>query len=188
MMSIQSIRMPKSKSVSKEAIILGIDPGYADMGYGFIRVQDGTNVYIHCGSITTSSKLPIPDRLAALYHELTTLVLKYRPTLFAIEKLFFFKNVTNALDVAQARGIALLVAAEHSLPVSEHTPLEIKQSLTSYGRADKKQVAHMVKTLLGKEVRATNDNALDALAIALCASFRYHITTLAKRSSTKSER
>jgi crossover junction endodeoxyribonuclease RuvC len=173
--------MPKSKSASNEIIILGIDPGYADMGYGFIRVQGGTRTYVLCGSMRTSSKLPMPNRLAELYHELNTLVRKHRPTIMAIEKLFFFKNVTNALDVAQARGIALLVAAEHHLPISEHTPLEIKQSLTSYGRADKKQVEHMVKTLLGKEVRATNDNALDALAIALCASFRYHLASLSRR-------
>ncbi len=181
-MSTLSIRMPKSNSASKDTLILGIDPGYADMGYGFIRVQGTLRAYVDCGSMNTSSKMPMHERLALLHRELTALVRKYDPSMMAIEKLFFFKNVTNALDVAQARGIALLVAAEQHLPISEHTPLEVKQSLTSYGKADKKQVAHMVKTLLGRGVRATNDNALDALAVALCASFRHHLTTLAKRS------
>lgn len=174
--------MQKSNPSSTGIVILGIDPGYADMGFGFIRMQGSSRAYIHCGSMNTSPKLTMPERLMALHRELNSLVSRYQPRILAIEKLFFFKNVTNALDVAQARGIALLVAAEHALTISEHTPLEIKQSLTSYGRADKKQVAHMVKTILGKEVRATNDNAIDALAIALCASFHHHLAALSKRS------
>jgi crossover junction endodeoxyribonuclease RuvC len=165
-----------SKKNRDEGVILGIDPGYADMGYGVISVSGIIRSYRDCGSLQTKSTTPMPERLKALRDGLAALCTSYRPKVMAIEKLFFFKNVTTAIEVAQARGVALLVAAEHGIPVMEFTPLEVKQGLTSYGKADKSQVAHMVKALLGPNVKTTNDNALDALAIALAASLRSHLS------------
>lgn len=165
-----------SKKNPGDSVILGIDPGYADMGYGVIAVAGLIRSYRDCGSLQTRSKTPMEERLKTLHDGLSALCTTYKPALLAIEKLFFFKNVTTAIEVAQARGVALLVAAEHRIPVMEFTPLEVKQSLTSYGKADKRQVAHMVKALLGPNVKATNDNALDALAIALAASLKTGLT------------
>lgn len=156
----------------KARIILGIDPGYADMGYGVIEMSGSSFHYRTCGTITTTKKDTLENRLLLLHTELTKIFLEHRPQLCAIEKLFFFSNQKTAIEVAQARGIALLAAAKHVVPVVEYTPLEIKQSLTSSGNAPKIQVAKMVQAILKCNLAGKNDDAIDAIAIALCAAFR----------------
>ena len=167
--------MPTSKRAGVSSIILGIDPGYADTGYGVVGVTNGTLSYVTCGTITTSAKQPFPQRLRILSDRLDELIRTYHPTLIAVEKLFFFKNLKTAIDVAQARGVVLVQTAQHDIPLAEYTPLEVKQSITSYGQATKHQVAHMVSVLLNTKIVQVKDDALDALAIAICASFRSKI-------------
>jgi len=165
--------MPTSNK--KREVIIGIDPGYADCGYGVIEKNGPSLSYITCDTIKSSSKLPFEQRLKTLHYELTRIIKKYKPHTLSIEKIFFFKNKKTVIDVAQSRGVVLLVAAEHNIPVVEYTPPQIKQSLTSHGQATKTQVEYMVKTLLNQQDLKKNDDAIDALAIAICASFRDQI-------------
>ena len=151
---------------------MGVDPGYGDTGVGFIQSKAGIYTYLSCDVISTKAKTPMQERLQKIYEELSALIGRGKPDLIAVEKLYFAQNVTTAMAVAQARGVVLLVAAQASVPIVEFTPLEVKQALTSYGRADKRDVARMVRTILSEpQLRAQND-AIDALAIALCAAFR----------------
>jgi crossover junction endodeoxyribonuclease RuvC len=149
-------------------IILGVDPGTAITGYGFIRVDDDQVELIAYGSITTPSDWNMPRRLGHLHRELGALIAQYRPTDTVVEKLFFSKNVRTALSVGQARGVALLTAEQAGLAVHEYTPLQIKQAIAGYGRADKIQVQQMVKLLLQLESVPEPDDAADALAVAIC--------------------
>lgn len=158
--------MPKSK----ELVILGIDPGLADTGYGLISVSNGQVKYITCGSIKTSSKLEMVKRLGILFAELNKILKKHQPTLVGIEKLFFAANAKTALAVGQARGVALLTLAQNNLPIIELTPLQVKQALTGYGAASKDQVGKMVKLTLKLSSVPKPDDATDALAIALAAA------------------
>ena len=166
--------MPTSKPTPR--VILGIDPGYADTGYGVIERTGSGARYIACGTISTKKTMPFGDRLVSLADAFDKLIRKYSPGIIAVEKIFFAKNQKTAIDVAQARGIIILYTARHSLPLLEFTPLQVKQSLTSYGHADKRQVAGMVMTLLHLRSLKEKDDAIDALAIALCASFERRIT------------
>lgn len=163
--------MPTYKKTTREQIILGIDPGYADTGYGVITVTQGALGYVTCGTITTSSKDPYSERLLALSTSIDDIIKKFNPSLLALEKIFFAKNLKTAVNVAQARGLIVMATAKHRIPLVEFTPLEVKQSLTSYGQATKDQVAHMVKVLLKLKTLSKKDDAVDALAIAICASF-----------------
>ncbi len=151
--------------------ILGIDPGTATMGWGVIR-QQGTRLrYVQHGAITTPPDWPMPRRLGRLFDGVTQLVQGYRPDTVAVEELFFNTNVTTAITVGQARGVAILAAYRAGIEVSEYTPLQVKQAVTSYGRADKRQVQEMVKALLGLPEIPRPDDAADGLAIAITHAF-----------------
>jgi crossover junction endodeoxyribonuclease RuvC len=155
-------------------IVIGIDPGTATTGYGLVEEQaDGSLVAISHGVITTPAKTPMPERLVMLYRELTELLAEHQPGMAAVEKLFFSKNVTTAISVGQARGVALLALAEAGLDIGEYTPNEIKQSVAGYGNADKQQVQHMVRALLALEKIPKPDDAADGLAVAICHLHNY---------------
>jgi crossover junction endodeoxyribonuclease RuvC len=149
--------------------VIGIDPGTAITGYGIVEEgDDGSLQVIDYGAILTSSTESMHQRLRKLYINLTKIIHLHHPQSGAVEKLFFQRNVRTAISVGQARGVALLTLAIAELPVFEYAPLEIKQSVTSYGAADKRQVQQMVKTLLRMDQLPVPDDAADALAIAIC--------------------
>ncbi len=151
-------------------IIIGFDPGVADTGYGVISVEKGKLSCLGYGCIKTPAKTDLPDRLKTIYADTVTLLKKYKPALVSIEKLFFSKNVTTAMAVGHARGVILLAIAQAKLKVVEFTPNQVKQSVASYGAADKQQVQRMVKMILNLQEIPKPDDAADALAIAICAS------------------
>lgn len=155
---------------SQKKIILGIDPGIADTGYGVIAEEGNRLVCLDYGSIKTKAGLDLADRLVTLNKELDQIIQKHKPGFFAVEQLFFCKNVKTAMVVGQARGVVLLTAKQHQLPIFEFTPLQVKQAISTYGKADKGQVQRMVKTLLNLSELPKPDDAADALAIAICAS------------------
>ncbi len=151
-------------------LMLGIDPGTATTGFGFVREEeDGQMVAVTYGVVSTPAKMPMPERLQNLYRELTRLIATYKPDGAAIEEMFFGKNVTAAIHVAQGRGVALLALADANLPIHEYKPATIKQSIAGYGNAPKPQMQEMVKTLLNLDTIPKPDDAADALAIALTA-------------------
>ncbi len=150
--------------------ILGIDPGTATTGFGVIEVEAGKKKALDYGVISTHKDLPMPDRLKELYTDLNRIIKIHQPDCCAVEQLFFARNVTTGITVGQARGVALLVAAQKKLDIYEYTPLQVKQAVTGYGQASKKQVSQMVKTILGLAEIPTPDDAADALAIAICHS------------------
>lgn len=152
-------------------IALGIDPGSAICGYGFIDNLRGQLMPIHFGVITTNSHALMQDRLLKIYIELDALIKTFQPQIIGVEKLFFGKNSTTAIAVAQARGIVLLCAAQHNLDLFEITPNEVKQSITGYGAATKEQVIYMVTKILNLDKPPSPDDAADALAVAVAASF-----------------
>ncbi|MBP3384667.1 MAG: crossover junction endodeoxyribonuclease RuvC [Firmicutes bacterium] len=148
--------------------ILGIDPGYAILGWGIIDMKGNHFKVIDYGSVTTDAKMEMPDRLKVLYNSLMDIIVRYEPEVASIEELFFNTNAKTAILVGQARGVAVLACANSGLEIDEYTPLQIKQALVGYGRAEKKQVQLMVKTILNlKEVPKPDDTA-DALAAAIC--------------------
>ncbi len=149
-------------------IILGIDPGYAIVGYGILRYENNRFSVLDFGAITTSAGTEFTDRLKSIYEDLSYLFQKYRPDALAIEKLFFNTNKKTAVDVAQARGVILLAAKMHGAECFEYTPLQVKQSVVGYGRAEKKQVQEMTKQLLGLSAVPKPDDTADALAMAIC--------------------
>jgi len=149
-------------------LVVGIDPGVATTGYGVVRDTRNGILLVDYGVVTTPPNLVLAQRLLLLHQELEKIIQLHRPESAAVEKLFFQKNVTTAIAVGQARGVALLTMAENQIEVSEYTPLEVKQAVAGYGSADKKQVQYMVKAILNMEVIPTPDDAADALAIAIC--------------------
>lgn len=159
-------------------LIIGIDPGTATTGYGLVRETVAGVEVVDYGVILTAAHERPETRLLQLFNELNRIMLLYRPQSGAVEKLFFQRNVTSAISVGQARGVALLTMAQNSVPVSEYTPLEVKQAVTGYGGADKNQVQQMVKALLGLESIPKPDDAADALAIAICHLHSMKITGL----------
>ncbi len=155
----------------KKTIILGIDPGYGRVGYGFIECVRGNVVCKTYGCISTKASQSMPERLCAISAELKRLVSECAPHIVAIEKLFFAKNVTTALDVSQARGAIILTLAQLlSAPIIELTPLQVKQATTGYGGATKAQMQKMVQQLLKLDTLPRPDDAADALALAITAS------------------
>ncbi len=150
-------------------IILGIDPGIADTGYGVISVEGTSLTCLAYGSIKTPAGQELPLRLATLFKELNKIIKKYKPDKAAIEELFFNKNVKTALIVGQARGVAILALVNNNLSISEYTPSQVKSSVTAYGKASKAQVQKMVKLILKLDKLPQPDDAADALAVALCA-------------------
>lgn len=148
--------------------ILGIDPGFAILGYGVIEMRGNHFEVCGYGAITTDPEMDMPDRLKQLYCSLMEIINEYQPDEASIEELFFNKNTKTALLVGQARGVAIVACSNSGLKIYEYTPLQIKQGLVGYGRAEKKQIQHMVKTILNmKEVPKPDDTA-DALAAAIC--------------------
>lgn len=148
--------------------IIGIDPGYAIIGFGVIRYEKGKYTVLDFGAITTPAGMDFPQRLKIIFEDLCFLFDKYKPDAMAIEKLFFNTNKTTAVDVAQARGVILLAAKISNSSVFEYTPLQVKQSVVGYGRAEKKQVQEMTKQLLGLSAVPKPDDTADALAMAIC--------------------
>lgn len=148
--------------------ILGIDPGYAILGWGVIDVTGNRFSVVDYGSILTDNSMEMPARLQVLYNGLTELINKYKPDDASIEQLFFNNNAKTAILVGEARGVAVLACANGNLNIGEYTPLQIKQALVGYGRADKKQVQYMVKTMLNLKSVPKPDDTADALAAAIC--------------------
>lgn len=152
-------------------IILGIDPGTATTGFGVIeKNKKGTWTALEFGVITTDKGLHDAERLHVLAHDLEEIIKKYKPAAAGVEKLYFETNVKTAITVAQARGAILLTLAQHSVPIYEFTPLQVKSTLTGYGSADKKQMQFMIKHTFGLQTTPKPDDAADALAIALCCA------------------
>ena len=149
-------------------LVLGIDPGTATTGYGLVREHDdGTLQAIAFGVITTPARTPMADRLRQLYHDVTALIAEHQPDAAAIETLYFGKNVTTAITVAQGRGVILLALAEANLPIREYKPAEIKQAIAGYGNADKIQVQEMIRQLLDLDEIPRPDDAADGLGVAI---------------------
>lgn len=150
--------------------ILGIDPGTATTGFAIVEKVNGGLQAIDFGAITTRAKTSLDSRLLEIADNLSELIALHEPDLVAIESLFFFKNQKTAFAVAQSRGAVLLTVARYKLPIVELTPLQVKQAVTGYGRADKKQIQQMVKEIYGLDKIPKPDDAADALAIAFAAS------------------
>jgi crossover junction endodeoxyribonuclease RuvC len=149
-------------------LALGIDPGTATVGYGFVReLDDGSLQAVAYGVITTPPTLAMPDRLAIIFNDLTALIRQYQPERAAVEDLFFGRNITTAITVAQGRGVILLTLIQAGLPIQEYKPSFIKQSISGYGNAKKPQMQEMVKILLNLDTIPRPDDAADALAIAI---------------------
>ncbi|MGM0395758.1 MAG: crossover junction endodeoxyribonuclease RuvC [Bacillota bacterium] len=149
-------------------VILGVDPGIATVGYGVLECIGNKFRVIDYGAIITPSGDLFPDRLRAVYDQLNDIIIKFRPDELAIEELFFNKNVKTAIMVGHARGVEILAAVNHNLDVYEYTPLQVKQAVVGYGRAEKRQVQEMVKILLNLDKIPKPDDAADALAVAIC--------------------
>lgn len=148
--------------------ILGIDPGYAIVGYGIVDSNGYKFDVVGFGAITTPAKMPFPKRLQAIYDDMITIIKKYNPDELSIERLYFNTNTTTAIDVAQARGVIILAAQNCGLKINEYTPLQVKQAVTGYGKAEKFQVMEMVKSLLLLKSVPKPDDTADALALAVC--------------------
>lgn len=148
--------------------ILGIDPGYAIMGYAVLDYIGNKFVAVEYGSITTDAHTPNEERLKILYDDLTEIIKKHKPDEASIEELFYNTNATTAIMVGEARGMVLLACAKAGIKINEYTPLEIKSALTGYGKADKKQVQTMVKMILGLDETPKPDDTADAIAAAIC--------------------
>lgn len=150
--------------------ILGIDPGTGIMGFGVVDVTVGkrtTFSMVDAGVVRTPPHTPHDERLEDIYNSLTEIIEATKPDACSVEKLFFTRNITTAMSVAEARGVALLVARQHGVPIYEYTPPQIKQTLTGYGKADKKQVQEMVRVQLGLKEVPKPDDCADALAAAV---------------------
>lgn len=149
-------------------IILGIDPGYAIVGYGIIEYLGSRYATLRYGAVLTPAKTAFENRLLQIYDELDLLIKRHHPDALSIEKLFFNSNQKTVIDVSQARGVILLAAIKNNVPVYEYTPLQVKQSVVGYGRAEKKQVQEMTKMILHLEAVPKPDDTADALALAIC--------------------
>lgn len=162
-------------------VILGIDPGLATVGWGVITISGAECTMLEYGHISTDKNLSLAERLQEIEKDLGVLIEKFNPDEAAIEELFFAKNQKTAMEVAQARGVILLTLQKHCVTVAGYTPLEVKQALTNYGGADKRQVQDMVKILLHLSAIPKPDDAADALALALChqarRKFEKHLQT-----------
>lgn len=155
--------------------IIGIDPGTGILGFGVIDVQGSKTKLVTAGVITTPAHTPLADRLEEIYLELTAIIAETKPDMMAIEQLFFGRNVTTGISVAHARGVAMLTGKQAKLTIEEYTPMQIKLSLTGYGRADKKQVQEMVRVQLGLTEVPKPDDCADALAAAIMCAFMTRI-------------
>lgn len=150
--------------------IIGIDPGTGILGFGVIEVTRGKSKLITAGVITTPAHTPLPERLSEIYSGLQEIIAETQPDAMSIEKLFFAQNVTTAMSVSHARGVAMLTGYQAGLFIAEYTPLQIKQTLTGYGRATKKQIQEMVRLHLNLRDAPKPDDCADALATAITHS------------------
>lgn len=148
--------------------ILGIDPGYAIVGYGVVDYNRTKFSVVDYGAILTEAGIPFNERLETIYDDMMAMIQKWKPEVMAIEKLYFNTNTTTAIDVAQARGAIVLAAQKSGMAIAEYTPLQVKQSVVGYGRAEKKQVQEMTKMILNLEKVPKPDDTADALAMAIC--------------------
>jgi len=148
--------------------ILGIDPGMAIVGYGIIDADGDKPKLIASGSIQTDKNLSDSKRLAEIFNDLSTIIEKYKPDCASVENLFFFKNQKTVIPVAEARGVILTVLEKYNIPSFSYTPMEVKQVMTGYGRAEKKEVEQMVKIALDIDTLPKLDDTVDAIAIAIC--------------------
>ena len=162
-------------------LALGIDPGTAICGFGFVESRGSRLIPRAYGSIFTSPKMKMEDRLMKIYDELDALIKKYQPDVMGVEKLFFNRNVTTAITVGQARGIILLTAQQAGIPILEFSPLQVKQGVTGYGRATKDQVIDMTMRLLGIRQKIKPDDAADGLAMAIYAIYSSHSMSLKRK-------
>ena len=152
----------------KKVRILGIDPGYAIVGWGIVDYSSGRFSTVAYGAVTTPANEEFPKRLAAIFSDIKELIDKYHPDALSIERLYFNTNTTTAIDVAQARGVIVLAVEKAGIPIFEYTPLQVKQSIVGYGRAEKQQVQEMTRMFLHLEKIPKPDDAADALALAIC--------------------
>ena len=150
-------------------LIVGIDPGTATCGYGIVRLEGSRLIPLKYGVFSTPAKTPMETRLLKIYREFCEILEEFKPDCVAVEQLFFNKNVTTGITVAQARGIILLGAAQRGIPIAEYTPSAVKQAVVGYGKAEKAQVQYMVQRLLSLKELPRPDDAADGLAIAICA-------------------
>ncbi|MBR2490298.1 MAG: crossover junction endodeoxyribonuclease RuvC [Ruminiclostridium sp.] len=157
--------------------ILGIDPGYAIVGFDILEAHRGQAQLIRCGAINTPAGVPMPMRLLQIQEDMETLIRTFQPDAMAIEELFFNTNVTTGIGVAQARGIILATAAKLGVEIFEYTPSQVKQAVVGYGKAEKRQVMDMTKRLLKLPAVPKPDDAADAVAVALCHA-RSHTSRL----------
>ena len=151
-------------------VILGIDPGVATIGFGLIRAERGKNTLLQYGVITTPPGIPLSERLLQISRDMEQLLETFKPDEMAVEELFFSKNITTGIAVAHGRGVILLAAEKLGVPVFEYTPMQVKQSVVGYGKAEKKQVMLMTQRLLNMKEIPRPDDAADALALAICHS------------------
>lgn len=157
-------------------VILGIDPGFATVGFGTLESIRGRLRLLSCGAITTPPGSPLPSRLLQIDRDMDTLLEQFHPDAMAVEELFFNNNITTGIGVAQARGVILVAAERRGVPIFEYTPSQVKQAVVGYGKAEKHQVMDMTRRLLGLKAVPRPDDAADAAAIALC-----HARTLTSR-------
>jgi crossover junction endodeoxyribonuclease RuvC len=148
--------------------ILGIDPGYAILGYGVVDMQSNRFSLVECGVVTTEADMEMPARLKYIYAQLMEIIAAFEPEVAAVEELFFNSNAKTAIKVGEARGAAILSCANSGLPIYEYTPLQIKQAIVGYGRAEKEQMQAVVKSILNLKETPKPDDAADAVAAAIC--------------------
>ncbi|MDD2621060.1 MAG: crossover junction endodeoxyribonuclease RuvC, partial [Syntrophomonadaceae bacterium] len=156
-------------------LVLGIDPGTATTGYGLVDYRGSREILVDYGTIRTSSTIDMPLRLCAINEGLNQLLQEYKPEVVVVEQLFFHKNTKTAITVAQSRGVVLMTAAISGYQIAEYTPLQVKQAVVGYGKAEKKQVQLMVQQILAMKELPRPDDAADALAIAICHIHSYKI-------------
>ncbi|MFP4977147.1 crossover junction endodeoxyribonuclease RuvC [Paenibacillus sp. CN-4] len=157
--------------------ILGIDPGLAIVGFGFVDKEGHRLTPVQYGCIQTEAHTPDEERLLHVYEGMLQLIDKYKPDAVAMEKLYFARNVTTALPVAQARGVMVLAAVQRNLPIAEYTPMQVKQAIVGYGKAEKKQVQEMVRMFLKLAAVPKPDDVADALAVAICHAHSYTLNS-----------
>ena len=149
-------------------VILGIDPGFAIVGFGVLEAERGTTRLIRCGTITTPAGQSLPARLLQISNDMSELLTVFQPDARAVEELYFNNNVTTGIGVAQARGVILTEAERQAVPIFEYSPSEVKLAVAGYGKAEKRQVMEMTRRLLALRAVPRPDDAADAVAIALC--------------------
>lgn len=164
--------------------ILGIDPGYATIGFGLIESNRGDHRLLQYGTITTPADMEFPQRLKMIYDDMVQLLDALQPDVISIEELFFGHNVTTGIGVSHGRGVILLAAAQKEIPIFEYTPMQVKQAVCGYGKAEKRQVMDMTRRLLKMKEAARPDDAADAIAMALCHG-RSHTSLLAEQNLGK---